>query len=80
MKKNNNMALTLQELERKVLDLEKWKKDRERQQITSPLDENSKTIILSRVIRFTDKVQTTITANKSIKVIIDGQQYQINAL
>lgn len=71
---------TIQELEKRIIELEKYIKERKQQQITAPLDLNSQNVVFDKVLRFTNKSLSTITANKSIKVVIDGEQYQINVL
>jgi len=71
---------TVQELEKRIKALEDWKKERERQQITFPLDQNSLDVIQQRLLKFANKSTSTVTADKSIRVVIDGQAYQINVL
>lgn len=70
----------IQELEKRIKALEDWKKEKERQQITFPLDQNSLDVIHQRLLKFANKSTSTVTADKSIKVVIDGQAYQINVL
>jgi len=77
MRINHNMA-TIEELEKRIMVLEKYIADRKVQQITSPLDLNSQSIIYAGIPRFTFKNTGTVTATKSIKVVIDGQSYEIN--
>ena len=71
---------TVQELEKRIKALQDWKKERERQQITFPLDQNSLDVIQARLLKFANKSTSTVTADKSIRVVIDGQAYQINVL
>lgn len=70
----------LKDLEKRIQELEQWKTKKEQQQISLPLDINSQDIIFSRVVKFSSKTASTITADKSIKVVVDGQAYQINVL
>jgi hypothetical protein len=71
---------TISELEKRIQDLEERLNKKDAQQITLPLDIVSQDIIFGRVVKFSSKSASTITADKSIKVVVDGQAYQINVL
>jgi hypothetical protein len=71
---------TISELEKRIKDLEERLNKKDAQQITLPLDIVSQDIIFGRVVKFSSKLPTTIVADKSIKVVVDGQAYQINVL
>jgi hypothetical protein len=71
---------TISELEKRIKDLEERLNKKDAQQITLPLDIVSQDIMFSRVVKFSSKSTSTITADKSIKVVVDGQAYQINVL
>jgi len=72
--------MTIQELEKKIQVLEEWKAKKEQQQLSNPVDIASQDLINQRVLLFANKSASTITADKSIKIKIDGQYYQINVL
>ena len=71
---------TISELEKRIKDLEERLNKKDAQQITLPLDIVSQDIIFGRVVKFADKSASTIVADKSIKILVDGQSYQINVL
>ena len=71
---------TTQELEKRIKTLEERLNKKDAQQITLPLDIVSQDIIFGRVVKFADKSTSTVVADKSIKVVVDGQAYQINVL
>lgn len=62
-------------------ELLEWKRSKERQQIAFPLDIQSDDVLRNRgYLVFQDKSASTITADKSIGVVINGVKYQINVL
>lgn len=62
-------------------ELLEWKRSKERQQISFPLDIQSDDVLRNRgYLVFQDKSSSTVTATKSIGVIINGTKYQINVL
>lgn len=66
--------------EKRIKALEDTIQSMKNQQIKYPLDKNSRDILTERIPVFVSKGESTITATKSIKVVIDGQPYQINVL
>lgn len=71
--------MDLTQLEQRITAIEDYIAERKRQQISDPLDIVSEAIMLKRVLKFENKSTATVVADKSIKVVIDGQSYQINA-
>jgi hypothetical protein len=62
-------------------ELMDWKEQKTRQQISFPLDVNSDDVIRNRgYLVFNDKSTSTVTADKSIGVRINGVKYYINVL
>lgn len=51
---------------------------KKRQQLSFPLDINSQDIIRDRALIFNDLNTSTVTADQSIGVIVNGKKYQIN--
>jgi hypothetical protein len=65
---------TLQQLEERITKLEG------ESQLTYPLDIISQTIINSKKFKFEAEETGTTTADKTLRVSIDGKIYQINVL
>ena len=57
-----------------------WKEKKSTQQLDFPLDVGSLDIISQNVPIYDSKSTSTVTADKSIKVNINGIYYQINVL
>lgn len=74
------MNQEIEKLKAEVEELKSWKAEKERQQLAYPLDQNSLDVINERKLLFSDRSESTITADKSIRISIDGQFYQINVL
>lgn len=69
------------EEKRQLNELLAWKEAKTRQQITFPLDINSDDAIRNRgYLVFNDKSLSTVTADKSIGVLVNGIKYYINVL
>lgn len=72
---NNDIIKEIETLKSRITELEN-----KRQQLSFPLDQNTQDIINERKLVFSDRAETTVVADKSIRVTIDGQIYQINVL
>ena len=72
--------MTNEEMQKEIMELKKWKEEKERQQLKFPLDIFSQDILRDRMLVFADKSTSTITADKSIGVIVNGVKYKINVL
>ena len=72
--------MTNEEMQKEIMELKKWKEEKERQQLKFPLDIFTQDILRDRMLVFADKSTSTITADKSIGVIVNGVKYKINVL
>ena len=69
------------EEKRQLNELLSWKASKERQQLSYPLDVNSEDALQDKgFLRFFDKSTSTVTADKSIRVVVGGITYSINVL
>ena len=72
------LDLKVKQLERQLAEVKTWMQERNRQQISFPLDINSQDIIQDKALIFNDLNTSTVTADQSIGVIVNGKKYQIN--
>jgi len=72
------LDLKVKQLEKQLAEIKVSMQKRNGQQISFPLDVNSQDIIYDRVLIFNDLNTSTVTADQSIGVIVNGKKYQIN--
>jgi hypothetical protein len=77
---NEEMQKEISKLKKEILELTRWKEEKEKQQLKFPLDIFSQDIVRDRLFVFADKSDSTVTADKSLGVIINGVKYRINVL
>lgn len=70
--------MTPQELEKRINKLEDWKEQKERHQLTMPLDVPTRNLINQDLIKFKTYDTTPTADDGKITVIINGINYYIN--
>jgi hypothetical protein len=70
----------IEDLKRKVATLESFVQEKNRQQLTFPLDTVTNDVIKDKKLIFEREATGTITADKTLVVSINGKLFKINVL
>lgn len=70
----------IEDLKRRLQTLESFVSEKKRQQLTYPLDTVSFDIVREGLVAFSQLETGTITADKTLKVVVNGKTYKINVL
>lgn len=70
----------IEDLKRRLQTLESFVSEKKRQQLTYPLDTGSFDIVREGLVVFSQEQTGTTTADKTLKVVVNGKTYKINVL
>jgi hypothetical protein len=70
----------IEDIKRRLTQLESFASEKKRQQLTYPLDTVTNDVIKDKKLMFEREATGTITADKTLVISINGKLYKINAL